>query len=563
MALNEVTMQVQDGGLGVSGPSAAQLHAKVGCAAAGTVNEVRSFGDPATARTAYTAGPLARALGHAFGATTAGRRVARALGIRAATGTAGYCGPVRPARVASSTGVVTVAGAAYDRHVVRLEITASGARGAARFRYSLDDGNTWSPDVLVPSGGSYALSGTNVTVTFGTGSYDDGDVFYFRTVAPVPSTTTFAAAIAALWATVQQVFLVHLVGPVQPALSAVTSTGTSPPTITLTGTPADWWDVRVKATLGGARGTWLLQYSLDGGASYNGTDVTSTATYDIPETGITLNIASGNATDDNVWTFDSGNAAGVTAVYNALKTAMESGLSAYRYAGAVMEAPRAPDASLTAVTDVLAASPLLSIAGGFVLARNALDSRVERQSAAWPIVARLAAIPPGEQPLRRAAGPLALVDALDRDERVTPALDAAGLMTLRTVIGRTGAFIEKAPMRAAPTSDVRSWVERRVLDVAQTVGRDALLDFQGESVRVASDTGYIDEGDAVRVEKAVERRVRAALAGQVSDVAVSTTRDNNILTTQTLLATIAVTPLGYANSITGTVALVNPTTVTV
>lgn len=91
-------------------------------------------------------------------------------------------------------------------------------------------------------------------------------------------------------------------------MSAVTSAGTSPPVITLTGTPAFPMDLKVDCTLDGARGTWEFRWSVDNGVTWEATGVVSAATVALTlangtSTGITLNIATGTAeADDNVWT---------------------------------------------------------------------------------------------------------------------------------------------------------------------------------------------------------------------------------------------------------------------
>lgn len=89
------------------------------------------------------------------------------------------------------------------------------------------------------------------------------------------------------------------------AMGAVTATGTTPPTITLTGTPNYEINLKVSATVGGALGTWSGWWSIDGGVTQNA--FTSAATVALTDalqgaTGITLNIAAGTAATDNVWT---------------------------------------------------------------------------------------------------------------------------------------------------------------------------------------------------------------------------------------------------------------------
>lgn len=93
-------------------------------------------------------------------------------------------------------------------------------------------------------------------------------------------------------------------------MTAVTATGTTPPTVTITGTqkvPVNLW-VQCTANAG-ARGTWTGQFSIDGGVTW--TQFTSAATVAVIvtdpasgatiDTGLVINIATGNAATDNVW----------------------------------------------------------------------------------------------------------------------------------------------------------------------------------------------------------------------------------------------------------------------
>ncbi len=92
------------------------------------------------------------------------------------------------------------------------------------------------------------------------------------------------------------------------AMSAVTPAGTTPPVITLTGTPNRPIDLRVECTVLGALGTSRVKWSIDGGNTFSVATLTA-ATILITDplnenetTGVTLNIAAGNAAVNNVWT---------------------------------------------------------------------------------------------------------------------------------------------------------------------------------------------------------------------------------------------------------------------
>src|SRR5690606_4691435 len=82
---------------------------------------------------------------------------------------------------------------------IRIEITVAGDLGDAEFRYRLD-GETWSPSIIVPSGGVYTIPNTGLKATFAVGAgpsdptYDLGDYFPSSTTASHYDTTTLGAA---------------------------------------------------------------------------------------------------------------------------------------------------------------------------------------------------------------------------------------------------------------------------------------------------------------------------------------------------------------------------------
>lgn len=88
-------------------------------------------------------------------------------------------------------------------------------------------------------------------------------------------------------------------------MGAVTSSGTTPPVITLTGTQVQPVNLKITCTLLGARGTWTGAYSIDGGVTTVAfTSAATVAVLDVngTDTGVVINIAAGTAATDNVWT---------------------------------------------------------------------------------------------------------------------------------------------------------------------------------------------------------------------------------------------------------------------
>ena len=89
-----------------------------------------------------------------------------------------------------STGTATLDGVPNAVYDVRVTIAASGSLGTATFTYSTDGGVTVSGIITVPLGGSYAISGTNLSITFTNGTtaagnaFTAGDVFRYRPAFP-------------------------------------------------------------------------------------------------------------------------------------------------------------------------------------------------------------------------------------------------------------------------------------------------------------------------------------------------------------------------------------------
>jgi hypothetical protein len=95
------------------------------------------------------------------------------------------------------------------------------------------------------------------------------------------------------------------------ALSGVTSSGTTPPAVTIsTNTPNRKINLRIICTTLGARGTSKIKWSFDGGVTYSDATLTA-ATVDLTEyragytagesTGLTISMANAAAAVDNVW----------------------------------------------------------------------------------------------------------------------------------------------------------------------------------------------------------------------------------------------------------------------
>jgi hypothetical protein len=218
MNLPGVSINVQDGNLGVLPALGEGVHVKVGVAQQGPTNEVLAITSTKQAREVFGGGPLPEAIAVAI-AQGAGLVYA----VRVNASVAGTIGTVQ--KTGTGTGGLSVTGSPNDAYEVVVKITRAGGRGTAAFVYSLDGSDTYSPEIAVPSSGTYAIPGTGLTLTFTDGasgtSFEVGDVYTFTTTAPAYSLADLNAAIDALFAQAQLRYqFVHVVGAATPTVAA-------------------------------------------------------------------------------------------------------------------------------------------------------------------------------------------------------------------------------------------------------------------------------------------------------------------------------------------------------
>lgn len=573
MAISAVKITKKTGQLGVLNEQPDGLHVLLGSCSKGNFNELNFFDDITSLIEKHGSGPLVEAAAFSLVTPTGENNTGRPVGcLRLKTSTVGAISDVTKTLVGTATGTITVALTSgettpFDKYEVIVEITRTGTTGTGAFRYSLDSGKTYSGEYAIPGGGAYDLPNTGLTVTFVPGAgavyFEDGDLHVFETTAPSSTAQDLADGITALAADERTWNFWHLVGPPAPSLSAVTATGTTPPTVTVTGTPTDYYQASVEITTGGTRGTAVLKYSLDGGTTYK-TGITTAATYLIPGTGITLNFATGTYATDNVYTFNSANAAGVATLAGLCQTHCNTLNSANRFVFAVMEASDATDAQLIAALAATSA-PDVAVCAGFEKLRSAITQQEDKRSSAWSIASRLAATEAHVDPGQFDLGPLQNVLSISRDERKTPNLETARLATLRTFVGETGFYVTSCKMLGASGSDVEEAPNLRVLNRACQVTYKGLLKYLRKFLIVNKSTGKLLETEARAIEIYLTGLVNAALTtqGKASGCSVTVNRTDNILSTKKLRCKVSVIPLAYANQIEAEVGLLNPALVVV
>ncbi|MDW8357853.1 DUF2586 family protein [Thermus sp.] len=177
--------EIQDGGLGLVPPGGDGQRVVVGVSSEGPVNQVLGFSELSQVPTLLGTGPLARAVADQLAYGGGQVYAVRAAGDIAGSVSADSANPPSPA--------VTLTGDPLDAYEIEVKIVRGGGLGAATFTYSLDGGDTVSPEIATAA--AYSLPGTGLTLNFATGTYSAGATYRFRTTAPGASVSSVQAAI--------------------------------------------------------------------------------------------------------------------------------------------------------------------------------------------------------------------------------------------------------------------------------------------------------------------------------------------------------------------------------
>lgn len=201
MALQDVTINITDGALGLQATDPSNTILVLGVSSGGTPNTLY----PVTSADQITTlgfGPGVEAVKHAVD------EGALVYFMPVTQGTAGSNSAV--AQPGGSPPAVGLSGTPYDTYQGRVKITLGGTLGTAKFQYSLDDGETWSPDILTAA--TYPVPNSGITITFAAGTYVLNDVYTWTSTAPYYNTTNLGAAFDAALLDPREWGLVYVVG---------------------------------------------------------------------------------------------------------------------------------------------------------------------------------------------------------------------------------------------------------------------------------------------------------------------------------------------------------------
>lgn len=135
---------------------------------------------------------------------------------------------------------------------------------------------------------------------------------------------------------------------------------------------------------------------------------------------------------------------------------------------------------------------------------------------------------------------------LYHDEMLFPTLDGLGLSAMRSFYDRTGAYINDALMVASVNaSDYFYLMNARTMNLACGSVFTTLTNLLSQGIRVDPKTGFILELQAAKWESLCQKAAARAVAGQVSGVSVTISRDDVITGNGPQTITVTVQVLGF------------------
>lgn len=122
------------------------------------------------------------------------------------------------------TGSISVEGNPNNVYQVVVEITETGSLNDGMFRYSVDGGNTFSEERMIPMTGTYELPKTGLTLKFSEEEnsieFKEGDAYSFETTEPTLNNQSVLQAVESLKNSNLSFEIVHIVGTSGKALWA-------------------------------------------------------------------------------------------------------------------------------------------------------------------------------------------------------------------------------------------------------------------------------------------------------------------------------------------------------
>jgi len=387
----------------------------------------------------------------------------------------------------------------------------------------------------------------------------------------------------------------------------LTGTGTSIPTADASNAPLDSFQIYVKIIAGGTRGVAGItyQWSVDGGRTMSPTTALGTANViTLPaDTGVAIAIAAGTLGAGDVIAattvaacpngtelgaaltalMNTTSAWGVCGIANEITSTLFDTVETNFAAMSALGKPRAYVASFRIPTDGESESTYKTafdtafsakatvygtICAGAAQISSSYSGRSYRRCVAHhvaPETARRDEQVNIADPNLGAAIGVSLTDGngnnVYHDEWVNPGLDDSRACVLRTwPDGPQGVYVNIPRIMAALGSDFDRMPMRRVMNLARATARLFLIFRLNHPVRVDPLTGFILEEEALEIEAGGRAALKAVLGGapKASGWSMVVHRDDNLISTKTMLVDTRIIPLAYPETIVETIGYTNP-----
>lgn len=481
-----------------------------------------------------------------------------------------------------TTNAVTQSSQVFDQYQGVVKFPATGTFGSGTFQWALDyrvlsdgtDISNYSAPIIIPTGGKYNIPNSGICLTFaqptvlvkittggalGTMAFDVnvGGAGYSGVPVTTSATATTSYAVAGTNVSIVFSAATYTLNDVWTisALGAVThSTGVGAGSVTATSA----------SFVSGDYNTFL-----SAPPSPSNSDITAGFAALIADTTYQWSIA------QVVGVPVSASAAATTE--STCDSAATTAFGAYRFIRVLSECPTTGSIIVsggnavadTADTDSVIAAAFAStqstqgrtqVGAGDFDCISPLTGYYQRRNGIWAEAARLNITQIKDDPGKTANGSISFCRTIYRNEAVTPGLDAARLVTLRTYQGIPGFYITAGPTLALSTSDFGQIPNCRVIDRACVISYAALFPFLRSDVPVDEDTGFILASAKAKIEGIVLTQLEAGLTnnGQASAVNFEIDGSANLLSSPILPCTVTVTPVAYFYEIQVTIGFTNP-----
>lgn len=566
-----VTLTLQDKGVNAPPTTATSTLAWIGVCTGGTAaaNDVNEFTSDGLVATTLGYGPLTEAVAAAVRVSQV-----RQVGVKVNASTAATTSSVTQT---GSGPLPTVSGTPRDSFNVKLKVVTGGALGTGQFKWALD-GATYQGTVDLPTQTSAQVVGTVDLTAAGALTGIDTKTFIVTLTAGGPYTTTFSGVTSASDVVTQIQTAIGVAGTVSLSqgkyLKVVdASTGTS-------------------SVLTVGAGTANSQLGISAGAAPNGLP----ATYDIPNTGLTVTFPTGTYVLNEVYSFttvearfsttDLSNA--MTALYNkgvdfrdvvvlaspydgadtrALAAQLATSLSTWRAAATKRFAVGLVNSSLgssaavatndndvkTAMTGF--ADDYVAVSHGDVYMRGTeWTGQVMRRPLAFALGVRMAAYrlsaDPGDREnpsLDEAQMVAADLTTLARNEdTATTKMQLQGFTVARSESNL--AYIVQGLTRSTSPKFKYLGIMRMAVEAARILYTNGRR-YENAS-RFANTDGTLREEAAVAIEQFVGNALRAGLEEDASSATANVDRTEVVTTTNNLTITAEVQHLAYFFTVT-------------